>query len=308
MNKLDEFKRRSRSRNSHLYLETAVEGYDYVVCPVSKCRMSMIKNNYIENVLGMSVDEYNKQYPILSKICKKRLENISNGLKRIDETNGKTKYQISQEKTKEILSKVGPDGLTGYDRKGQKTRATHMSKVDEFGRNGYQRQAIGRLTTILPNGLSVEQNAHIKQKQKIIDNGKKVGASKISKKILEPILTYLQINSIKYYFDKNEYGVKDLNSGNYFFWDLVIPKFNMAIEYQSNAYHADPGLSESAWGTWKPIRGKNKTAEEVLKYDYNKAKVLFLMRGYVTYYVWENTSTSDVGEILCLLKTLNMKY
>ena len=66
---------------------------------------------------------------------------ISAGLKQIDAETGLTKYEISTEKTKSILSQVDANGLSGYARKGQATRATHMANVDEFGRNGYSQLA-----------------------------------------------------------------------------------------------------------------------------------------------------------------------
>lgn len=140
--KIEEFIRRSRYRNPHLYTDLLEEGYDYVVCPVSKARMSMIKSSYIERVLGMTVNEYDDKHPKVQKIALARKINISNGLKKIDPLTGKTKYDLSQEKAKTILNTVDPvTGLSGYAAKGIKTRATHMANVDEFGGNGYSRIA-----------------------------------------------------------------------------------------------------------------------------------------------------------------------
>jgi hypothetical protein len=81
----------------------------------------------------------------------------------------------------------------------------------------------------------------------------------------------------------------------------------IAIEYQSNAWHANPFLSDAEWKNWKPPRGKKKTADEVLKYDYDKAKSLYKHRGYLTYYIWQKFEKENIEEILCLLKTLTMK-
>lgn len=311
MNKnIEQFKRRNKRRNAQLYQNNKVEGIDYVLCPVSNERMSMIKTSYIERVLSMSVEEYDRLYPGTRGVSQARKNNIKKGLQEINPVTGKTKYQISQEKAKAILSEVDETGLTGYQRKGQKTRATHMNNVDEFGRNGYRRQVDYRLNTILENGLTIEQNAHIKQRETLIENNKSGtgGASKLSKKVLYPILELLELHNVSYYFDNNEYGIKDTNTGNYYFWDLTIPDFKIAIEYQSSAWHADPTLSEDKWNNWSPPRGKQKSAKEVLEYDYNKARSLFNHRGYVTYYVWQKTQDKDVKELLCLLKTQIMKY
>ena len=307
--KLEQFKRRNKKRNAHLYLPDRTEGVDYIVCPVSCERLSMIKVSYIERVLGMTVQEYDALYPGVRRVSESRKNNIKQGLKEIDPVTGKTKYQISQEKARLVLSQVDQFGISGYKKKGQKTRATHMRNVDEFGRNGYRRQADYRLTTVLPNGLTIEQNAHIKQRETLIKRNKSGtgGASKLSKKVLKPVIDFLLQNKIKYYFDNFEYGIKDVDTGNYYFWDLTIPEFQLAVEYQSTAWHADPRLDESAWNNWQPPRGKKKSAAEVLKYDYDKAKSLYKNRRFMTYYVWQNTQEKDVEDLICFLKTQILK-
>jgi hypothetical protein len=172
----------------------------------------MIKKSYIERILGLTVEEYDQQYPGVRKISQRRKHNIKHGLKEIDGTTGLTKYELGQQKAREILKSIDEHGISGYKKKGQKTRDTHMSKIDDSGRNGYQRQVINRLTTILPNGLTVEQNAHIKQKDSLIKNNKSGSGAAInlSKKVLYPIINFLAEQKIKYYFDQNEYGIKDI--------------------------------------------------------------------------------------------------
>lgn len=135
--KLEKFIARNQKRNSHLYKSGTIEGYDYVICPISQARLSMIKNNYITNVLGMSLDEY----PKINRICEKRKENIKSGLQKIDPTTGMTNYEKGQIKARKILSQKDKDGVSGYKKKGQKTRSTHMNKIDELGRNGYAKIA-----------------------------------------------------------------------------------------------------------------------------------------------------------------------
>jgi hypothetical protein len=307
--KIEQFIKRNQIRNLKLYQTGLIEGEDYVICPVSKQRMLIIRSDYITKVLEMSLDEYDQKYPATQRRCRAHTENIRKGLHRIDLKTGLTKYELGQVKARRILKSVDKDGISGYKRKGQKTRDTHMKNIDAFGRNGYQRQVIGRLTTVLPNGLTVEQNAHKKQKEKLLSQGisRVVGASKISKKILKSILDFLEEHNIKYYFDQSEYSIKDTDSGNCFFYDLTIPDHKITIEYQSHAWHADPTLSEEQWNSWNPPCGKRKTAQEVLEYDYMKAKALYKLRGIITYYIWESSRDTDVREILCLLKTLNMK-
>jgi hypothetical protein len=303
--KLDQFISRNQKRNSHLYQAGLTIGYDFVVCPISNQRLSMIKDNYITNVLQMSLDKY----PITQRICNKRKENIKAGLQIIDATTGLTKYEVGQEKARAVLSQLDCAGVSGYAKKGRKTRATHMANIDKMGRNGYQRQATMRVTTMLPNGLTVEQNAHRKQRDTLINNNKSGsgGASMQSRRVLAPVLEFLTTNNIKYYFDREEYGIKDMDSGNYYFWDLTLPTYKIAIEYQSNAWHADPTLSNELWESWSPPRGKVKTPEEVLAYDYEKARSLYRNRGFVTHYIWQQSEITDIKDLLCFLQTMITK-
>ena len=140
--KLNEFIKRNRNRNAHLYVDGLIEGHDYIVCPVSKERMSMIKSSYIERILGLTVEEYDILYPGVRGVSTARKQNIKKGLSSVDPESGLTKYEISQIKAREVLRSVDSSGKTGYKRKGEKTRATHMSKIDHMGRNGYRRLAV----------------------------------------------------------------------------------------------------------------------------------------------------------------------
>lgn len=139
--KIEGFIKRNKRINSHLYDDNLVEGYDYVVCPVTNCRISMLKRTYIENILGISIFDFDEKFPNIQKICKKRVDNIKSGLKEIDPISGMTKYDLSQVKAREILSSVDENGISGYKKKGQKTRQTHLENVDEYGRNGYSQIA-----------------------------------------------------------------------------------------------------------------------------------------------------------------------
>lgn len=138
---LELFIHRNKKRNAKLYDPVAVENFDYIVCPVSKERLSMIKSSYITNVLSMTVEEYDRLYPGVRRVTPRRKLNIKAGLHEVDTNTGLTKYEIGQEKARKLLATVDSTGLSGYDRKGQKTRATHMANVDELGRNGYSQLA-----------------------------------------------------------------------------------------------------------------------------------------------------------------------
>ena len=139
--KLEQFKKRNQKRNAHLYQTDKIPGVDYIVCPVSQERLSMIKSSYIEQVLGMTVDEYDALYPGVRGVSEARKRNIKTGLHRVDPATGKTRYEIGKEKARKALSEDDENGVSGYKRKGEKTRATHMKNIDEFGRNGYSQLA-----------------------------------------------------------------------------------------------------------------------------------------------------------------------
>ena len=95
MTKIESFIKRNERRNKHLWESDKLLGYDYIICPVTNTRLSMIKKSYIEKVLGITVDNFNKKYPNQQKTCRKRIENIKKGLKIIDKETGLTKHQLS---------------------------------------------------------------------------------------------------------------------------------------------------------------------------------------------------------------------
>lgn len=304
------FLKRNRRVHDELYTNPNLQaGRDYVVCPVSQARMLSMRTYHITHTLGLSLTEFNSRWPGFQRNAECWLDRARAAQHQPDPITGLTPRQISAKKTREKLLAVDESGLTGYAKKGQKTRATHMSRIDEQGRTGYQRQVQARLTTVLPNGLTVEQQAHIRQRDTIIsrNRGGINNASRVSKQVLKPILDWLDQADVKYYFDKNEYGIKDPVSQKYYFWDLVIPDYHLAVEYQSHAWHADPTLIESAWRAWKKPIGESQTAEQCLKYDYDKARALYQQRAMVTFWVWEKTRDQDVREILCFLQTKSTK-
>lgn len=158
--KIQAFKKRNRRRNAHLYESSLQSGIDYILCPVSNERLSMIKTSYIERVLCMSVAEYDKLHPGVRGVSNARTANIKKGLSTIDDVTGLTAYETSQVTARQTLSKLDADGISGYSKKGQKTRATHMSNIDAFGRNGYSQLATLAITkgnaTKAANGLILE--------------------------------------------------------------------------------------------------------------------------------------------------------
>jgi len=133
---------RRKTRNGLLYIDGLIEKRDYILCPVSGERMSKMSERHIIDVLKMTVDEFKEKFGADYKMTSdSHCNEISNGMKVIDEESGLTKHGLSVVKAKESLNKIGDDGLTGYARKGIKTKKTHMENIDEFGRNGYSQLA-----------------------------------------------------------------------------------------------------------------------------------------------------------------------
>jgi molybdopterin-binding protein len=142
LTKLEKFIKRNLNSNKNLYLSSSIENIDYVQCPVSGARLRLIRRDYIEKVLGIKYEDYRNQFPDQKMVCEGRVQAIVDGLKRIDTETGLSLHAIGVNKAVKTLRLIDPkEGITGYQKKGQKTRETHMSNVDEFGRNGYSRIA-----------------------------------------------------------------------------------------------------------------------------------------------------------------------
>jgi hypothetical protein len=149
--------KRFKDRNPQIYTDTAVEGVDYIVCPVTNARMIMMKSTHITKTLGMTVEEFDKLYPGFVKGSTSRVENLKTAANKVDPSTGLTVAKMAGLKTKETLSIPDENGVTGYQKLGQKTRATHMSNVNEHGQNGYSQLASKAIikgnATKVANGL-----------------------------------------------------------------------------------------------------------------------------------------------------------
>ena len=294
-----EVRRRTKSRNPQFYTSDAIQGVDYVECPVSKARFRHIRADHITNVLGMTVDEFHRLYPGTKMVSDGRVTAIKSGLSAVTE-DGLTVHQKAHQKAIKTLNTADSNGVRGYDRIGAKTRDAHLARVSEDGLNGYQRNVKHRLESVCENGKTVMQNSLQKRSDTLaltMKNGTG-GASKASKIALSPIIELLECFGVRYYFDDYEYRVTDTDCNVVYSYDLTIPCLGVAIEYNSNAFHADPRMSNEDWVSWKPVRGVPRTASEVYEYDVNKARTLFKFRGFLTFFVWENTVSTDVDNVI----------
>lgn len=154
--KIKKLKQRQEKREADgLYHADAQEGHDYIVCPIAEVRFTKIKKGHITGTLGMTEEEYYALFPDLKgKVAQRLKDRISQGQKTklayyddgspvLDEQgNHITADQWGRQKARDTLNEIDPEtGKRRYDMLGEKTRDTHMSKVDEYGLNGYQRIA-----------------------------------------------------------------------------------------------------------------------------------------------------------------------
>jgi hypothetical protein len=128
-------------------------------------------------------------------------------------------------------------------------------------------------------------------------------ASKVSRKVLQPIIDHLLTIGEKFYFDETEYGLRNVHG--HFFYDLVVPRMTLCVEYQSACYHPNPFWSQDKWNSWSNIFDASIQAIDKLEYDLNKAKHLWTDRGFRTWFVWEDTCLQDVEVIMHYLETTN---
>lgn len=134
-----------------LYESGLIEGEDYIICPITKLRKAMIRSNYVENILAMTMEEYSAVVgPDFVYTAPNHKNTIAESLKVVDEETGLTKTEISVIKAQEKLNSVDETtGLTGHEMRIAKTVNTHKNKIDENGLNGYQR--IGKKAIIKGN-------------------------------------------------------------------------------------------------------------------------------------------------------------
>lgn len=304
--------RDNQDKASSLYeLPESELNINFLVCPLLGIRKQEIRSDYIENYLLMTVNEFKRKFPNQLLVCKGLSTNIKSGLHATGE-DGKTGHERSVVKTQAILSTVDANGLTGHQKLGQKTRNTHLNNINEKGQNGYQQQVEARLTTFLPNGFTVEQNAHRKKEETESKNGvKRYGASKQSKKALAPVLDWLNVHHLFHWFDQDEWRLQCSQTKRVLFYDLTIPDLNLVVEYHSSAYHPNPFvLTEEEWSNWSP-RFPSGTDNRFMQNDLFKAKAIWLNMKYVTFPVWERTQNTDVEALMeyleCLLEIKNMR-
>ncbi len=292
-------KKSANDKELQSYPETD-EGIKFVKCPVLGIRMLSIKNTYMKSILKMTKEEFKVAFPNHRTYCDASKDRIKEGLQKVGE-DGRTAHRRSVDSAIPTKRTPGADGLTPNQKIGINSKATHMSNIDEHGRNGYSQSAQLRNSTFVESGLTVQQNALLKARitRSQLGNSKTPNASRASKIALAPIIDWLTANDKKYYFDRNEFCV---NLGKRcYFYDLVIPEIKMCVEYQSRTFHADPHMSIEDLIKFKILFSSDNGLERIYA-DWVKAKYLFENRGIRMWYCWESSVTEDVDNILRSIK------
>ena len=138
----------------------------------------------------------------------------------------------------------------------------------------------------LYNGKSQEQI------KKMYEDRLKVGvfgASKASLKIFLPIISKLKedciLNDGEYYigYDNNkEFMLYDTELKIVYFYDFVIPKFNLIIEFNGSFWHPKDS-------NWEPAKFIKQTKEEIIQKEYRK-EMIAQKNGFKVLKIWDTDS------------------
>lgn len=128
------------SEYSGLSFEDCEEGYHYIIHPLTKLPCMKYELDLLD-IFGISIGRFNDLFPDetirVALWVTKRIGESSSSVG----SDGLTSYERTAEGRVKTLNQVGEDGKTGQQRLIEKTRNTHKTTIDEYGRDGYQRVA-----------------------------------------------------------------------------------------------------------------------------------------------------------------------
>jgi len=84
--------------------------------------------------------------------------------------------------------------------------------------------------------------------------------------------------------ENGEYGILDSNFNCYYFFDFVVPEYNLCVEFYGDYWHCNPKKYNSEY----LHKQTNLTAQEIWDRDKNKQQCMLNTRGYHTIVVWES--------------------
>lgn len=150
--KLEDFIKRNRKRNAHLYDIGMIEGLDYVLCPVSNERMVMITTQYIQNVLQISVGDFLEKFPNVQRTASARATRIATAMQETDE-NGQTVRDARAERIKKTKMCIGDDGVSIAQRAAKKASVTRSTVTE----NGYTNAQNAAFTAIINGNITKQK-------------------------------------------------------------------------------------------------------------------------------------------------------
>jgi len=111
--------------------------------------------------------------------------------------------------------------------------------------------------------------------------------SKVSIEFIESTIAFNNLYDIDLYYADREYGIMydDGHTYPYFRYDFTIPSLNLIIEFNGDAWHANPAKYKSS-DCPHPIE-RDLTASQIWKRDQIK-KQAAESRGFHVFYVWES--------------------
>lgn len=97
--------------------------------------------------------------------------------------------------------------------------------------------------------------------------------------------------------EHGEYGIQNTELGQYYFYDFVIPKLKICVEFHGDYWHCNPNKYEP--GYFNSLT--NKTASEHWAYDQLKIDTMTKYRGYDTTVVWESEAKAKLPEVISMI-------
>jgi hypothetical protein len=94
-----------------------------------------------------------------------------------------------------------------------------------------------------------------------------------------------------------EYGVQNVDTKTYYFYDFVIPELNICIEFNGDYWHANPAKYDAQFYNSQC----EMYAHELWENDRIKLECIQKLRGFETYVVWESTAAQQLSEVIALI-------
>lgn len=145
--KFNDYLKQRKKRCPELFDGSLKENYDYLVCPITGIHYTKHSARYCK-IIGISKDRLLELIPDYQWTAPVVIDKTKEKFNEIDPETRLTVHQKAHKKAMETLNSIDPEtGKRRYDMLGEKTKESHLKKVDENGMNGYQRIAKNAIHT-----------------------------------------------------------------------------------------------------------------------------------------------------------------